>query len=81
MNDIQFKRLEWEQQAYSQIREHMVQEFLVDPPGFLKRVGCRPEYMTPEQLRGMYRNMVVQGAQVSGEPGFVQRFQEGRMFS
>lgn len=78
---IQYKRLEWEQLAYSAIRNQMVQEFLSDPPGFVRRVGCRPEYMTPEQLRDAYRCMVVSETPVAGEEGFVRRFQEGRMFA
>lgn len=79
--NMQYKRLEWEQKAYSVIREHMVEEFLIDPTAFIKQIGCRPEAMTPSQLRDIYRHMVIAEIPVSGETGFVQRFKEGRMFS
>lgn len=79
--NMQFKKLEWEQRAYSVIRDCMVEEFLTDPVSFIKRVGCRPEFMTPEQLRGMYRNILASGAEIKGEPGFIQRFKDGRMFA
>jgi len=81
LDNIRHQKHHYEQEAYSEIRHALSEDFLEDPQAFVTHFGKRPEDLGGADLREHYPHMLVQQRQLrSKHDGFKKRFAEGRLF-
>ena len=81
MDDLTKQKHLYEQQAYKELRDAMVDDFLMEPEKFVAHFGKRPEDLNGHELREHYPHFLVQQRELrSQDEGFRRRFLEGRMF-
>ena len=80
MTDLSRVRLTMEQQAYEDIRKILVEDYLADPPRFIREYGCRPEDMNGDKLRSTYRDLHRQPDFKGRSKLYIEKFTSGKFF-
>jgi len=79
---VQTQRHIIEQRAYAEIRNFLSNQFILEPILFMEAFKKRPEDLNGADLRGAYKEALVQGLTVGKDTplGFRNKFLSGNFF-